>query len=642
MGDITSHAEISDFVAEQMKTIVSSQIIPHNDYHYIELGNYMTDVSQFSDPPAFHRAREVARVKATAEAGAFAGAYNVDHWVDNLFGTKSGGNPDGRVGDFFKLLILGITHQLLDPDGFASAHPLVRSPFSAAEVDRVFEANYSQYWPHEHLDFPPVLDLTEIWDRSGFEIAENTQRRLMSYIENYLQYLSEGLSMLEHQWVRAMTGGNASTEERRDFLVRLGHLLHGIEDYFFHSNFVEVRQWQHIKRTYAQFDASTTEGHDRLAVRGLTHRQDSRDVTLRRRFHRRLRYPIFQRDGRTPSGAPEYSAHPTASRNATNFVYTGGFGEKDVYHTFGTAFHALEERIQETQRAQTAYEAANPGQRAPGARALESLRSTDLILVRLIFSEDAREEMLDDDLKDEHQATHQRQVRAGEYDSTIDGLEGDGDLSARAAAVLKRAFALDKRFEDAFPNEKLLGPGGIVIEMIYRTMETQKESALMSSSLDSNWRSITVRSSFNRATAETVGSHSLMSKDTAESHPLRYDSVMLAKHASAGIACELAKRLVSGSPINTGVDWDTILRFFIRFPRVGSQRWEEQIIRQIHQTPSGRRDSISQPNVVDLVDQPNFGLLGPGRNPGKLRDRRSGRTQETLEERYRGFETDPP
>lgn len=58
MGDIGTHAEISNFVIDQVRRAVPDTDIPRADYSFLELGNFLTDVSQFRDPPAYHRARE--------------------------------------------------------------------------------------------------------------------------------------------------------------------------------------------------------------------------------------------------------------------------------------------------------------------------------------------------------------------------------------------------------------------------------------------------------------------------------------------------------------------------------------------------------------------------------------------------------
>ncbi len=54
---------------------------------------------------------------------------------------------------------------------------------------------------------------------------------------HYVAYLAEGLAGIEDEW-RALEREDRAGRQR--LLVRVGKLLHGVEDWFFHSNVVEL------------------------------------------------------------------------------------------------------------------------------------------------------------------------------------------------------------------------------------------------------------------------------------------------------------------------------------------------------------------------------------------------------------------
>jgi hypothetical protein len=61
--------------------------IPEADHAFLELGNLLTDVSQFRDPPASHRARKEALEKAANKAAEIVGSPTVGGWVVAILGS---------------------------------------------------------------------------------------------------------------------------------------------------------------------------------------------------------------------------------------------------------------------------------------------------------------------------------------------------------------------------------------------------------------------------------------------------------------------------------------------------------------------------------------------------------------------------
>ena len=72
-------------------------------------------------------------------------------------------------------------------------------------------------------------------------------RGLIQFVEVYLKFLSEELSKLELSWKEKPSAPRTS-EEQHDILATFGKLLHAVEDYFFHTNYVEIHLWNAQRR----------------------------------------------------------------------------------------------------------------------------------------------------------------------------------------------------------------------------------------------------------------------------------------------------------------------------------------------------------------------------------------------------------
>jgi hypothetical protein len=622
MGDIGTHAQITAYVVKQLQA-ADPKAIPEADYTYVELGNFLTDVSQFRDPPAFHGVREAARQEARLQAGAVSGPVGVDAWADGMFGVATKGAKHGWLPEFLSLLAHGLTHQVFDEDGASLlakgaqavgkkvSSVVPKHPLSAAEVARVLAERFSQYYPHEHVDFPPMRDNEKQHHRDQ-PMFRRDKSGLITYLEGDLLALSEELSQLEEAWVKGKAVGLNDTQ-RRDFLLRLGHCLHAVEDFYFHSNFAELRQLQFVRRKLRRVDLTTPAGKAFLVENLLAGtRLDATSLHLRRLMFRRLRYPVFN--------GKELSLE--SSEDGTDILFTGGFGKTDVWHTLGGALEAIEES---TDRYASALGELDP-------------RLSHLVLIRLLFSETARRELVHggDTARAELRDQHAKQVVSDEYPKAIKRLGDAKLLSTQAAARLEEAFKLDRSREEEF--KFLPGPGGVFISMLALMQIERDESARQSRNFDGNSQATTIERSANDSSQENVGTHSLLSKDSSDKEPFRLDAVAFASHASAGVATALARRLGSAVPVTQGVDWDSVLHFYLRFPSHPSAHWEEELVAMLRRDG----DSFEQPAVGQIKDRPTFPLLGPDKGAEKLAKRRTGTTQRDLEAFYAKFESDPP
>jgi len=601
MGDVRTHAEISLFLKTQWDTVLPGQVHP-GSFSFLELGNFLTDVSQVRDPPAHHHGRERFREGAAwyQKAWLFISGQSLDTWLNQMFGSRTGPRH-GELAEFLHHIAVAAAHMIFATDGLFRRPALAGSSAFAGfrlidppEIDKVVNAHFTQYFPHEHLDFPEFTDGRTLTQTDLFQTGT---RGLIGYLEWYLQYLSEQLSKLEYDWVLSLKAADQGRAQQSDFLVRLGHLLHAVEDYYFHSNFPEIRQWQRVGG-----QAGSGASVDPSGLLAGT-RYDSSSVPLRRLCFRRLRYPVF---------ATEKDLSRTASEPATSLLYTGGFSSTELWHTLGGALEAIE------------HAAAAVG-------LADRLNRSEMILIRLLFNEEARRAMVHggDAARKANQATHKQQLIARQYESGITAREKAGELSKRAAEELQASFGADLAFERRYSD--LWGPGGVLIYFLQLMQQERDGSRAAAAVLNANVSSMALPGSDDMASAERIGTHSLLSKDSPAKEPFRPDSVALAKHASASVALHLADRLAKTTDDKFGVDWDTVLRHYVRFPEFGSSTWEEFVLNQSD-------GSAGQPTWAGVPDRANYSLLGPSLQPDKLAARRAGTTTSQLEAYYGQFE----
>jgi hypothetical protein len=616
MGDIGTHADISRFVIDQVRKIVPDATIPAADYAFLELGNFLTDVSQFRDPPAYHRAREQARSQA-GFAGMMLGSGD---WVSEVFGQKAG-PLHGALPEMLRLLMSATTHLVFDSDALPQAGALVAQLTSqgpsillahgipSADVDGVLRKHYTQYFPHEHLDATPLPpgQVAGLQDRPEFDVGP---RNLLAYLERDLLYLSEQLASLEASWRTAQARGGIDAQERQYNLAKLGHILHAVEDYFFHSNLPEAHVWAAARTATLQAAPNQEPSRAVLLPAALSRTAQGRaSVPLPRLLNRRLRYPVYEASGKLST---------TGSVDATDLIYTGGFGQTDVWHTLGGALEALEDQLDQLKRVAPDYDP----------------RKTSLVLFKMLLSRSARAEMVDKKTLETKRSLHLEQLLNGEYHKKIKAIATNYPqiVCSHTISALLAAFNLDleisKKYSKLAP---FPGPGAVLISMMDAMETERKKSAAAKAGLDSTPGSAEALTTDNGCSAENIGTHTLMSKDATNKEPLRAEAVALAKHASASIAVRFLSSVTQPAPsAREGVDWDAQLQFFVRGVVPGG--WETELLTAVC------RPGFQQPDIGHLQDQPQPMLMGPSRDANRLAARRAALTTAQLEAYYRSLE----
>ncbi|WP_144499689.1 hypothetical protein [Bacillus sp. FDAARGOS_235] len=621
MGHIKAHYEISLHVINYL-----ALINPNEDYMYLELGNFITDIDQFRDPFANMSAKKQIWQKALTRGvipiiGPLLielGVGNVRPWMDDLLGTAEEGKRYGALSNFFQHISRFVTNQFFADDsptpfntllnlfegasGKVANATIKQIPFG--EVNRIFDWAFTQYYPHEHIDFPPYL---EGIDQQRHPLYKQSKRGLIGYLEEQIQYISEELSKIEYEWVK---NRNLSPSHpiRHDILVKLGHILHAVEDYFFHSNFIELWQWHKIRRFYPLRKPDTDEkDYNFLLQRGLQgtrHNVNELDkgtsILLTRRFARRIRYPIFIEGTK---------GNQKISMDATNLVFTGGFAQKDMFHTIGSALHGIEEILLLFKSGQ-------------------NFMNSNLVLLKTFFNEEERRKMVrDEKYKEGIIKKHQEQLVSGTYRTEINKLRNQNLITEEGRKSLLQAFDIDYNIEKKY--SALPGVGGFLIEFLTLMQKEVDFSARKVEEFNKNPASIYNKATENGASEEMIGTHTLMAKDGSDKQPLRNEAMILAKFASSSIADYLVRRVKDDPNPDHGLDWDNLVRHFIRFPHAIAGSWEDEVL-----TKAANGGRI--PTLEEIHDKPNYPILST--SDSRLNDRRQGRKKQDLEARYQQLE----
>lgn len=748
MGDISRHRDIYLNTRGAIPpTLLARCQLTRADLTYLEMGNYLTDVCQFRDPVTYIFAkRRVWRDKILPKVGgsagsqviqglialaalatsallakekkgayaalplavlplqalasnrlsdALAGVAGLDGWIDRMLGkpfeylkagtTRRSDEEYGYIGQFFQHFIGGITH-LLFADGFPNR---TRGEWgeidriSADRIDAILQTFFTQYYPHEHTDQPPY-----VWDASKrprdkrYNPKRDTGGVMKIVDDDYIQYLAEGLSKLEHDWRLIRPG---ESEKKHEWMVRLGKILHGVEDWYFHSNIVELTRVSAHKpaKGEAEEGEAFLQGFVREELKGAA-------TVLQRRLYRRLRFPVYGPADKVNTGG---NVSKDKSLLSLNHAYPAFPSQQDTAHTLLAALENLEGKlnsaggttptlsslmpwapcvlgkfilegadIRAVIRDKTAARGVSQADflhnpHPPGTAAHDRVDAarTDvlrellpLVLVLLHKSERQRlvadvEPMkwpgrkqgkpgdgeLNNQLKRHVFALQPKSVVAGlsqnNYQRAARYLEECGFINTRGRDLLIAAFGLDatSQAEAKKVHEELPGAGGFLMQFAVELEQILDAGEAETEKLNKSKSSIFDQASDNGAFTEIVGSHSLMSKDTLESLPFFDDAKVLASVASQSVFHIMLEEV--GAPLaEKRLYWQSILRHFIRFPKTAIG-WERHALAFF-------RDNRRIPAFADL---PELAELKSARIPASEFERwRVGSKATDLEKDY--------
>ena len=273
------HHECAEQVGEKvledaLKTLGKSNVRLAGFY----LGNWLSDVSQAVDPVAYagasgkaaflfeEKVQEITGMIASLPFGEDFARREFDEAanhmrrglhavVEALFG-KATADRDSELAQAFTSAFFVIGY-------FKFVHPESPKTMHFESYKEVYEARYTQYYPHEHLDRPekqyrpaeapgappPADSPTDYATESGKGLRAEPSDGLKpdpdvyEYLRDDIEVAAALLAQIDYEWAsKVFTGEEApddSSPEFNMYLAKLGHALHAVEDFFAHSNFIE-------------------------------------------------------------------------------------------------------------------------------------------------------------------------------------------------------------------------------------------------------------------------------------------------------------------------------------------------------------------------------------------------------------------
>ena len=605
MGDISTHAGIFEESANLLKRTPDDDAVG-----FVELGNWLADTSQFRDPPAFSAVKTMVWKELVAK-GLSPGALrfgDIDHYLDELWGT-----PDQRGGRFAKwasgfVLASAIESFGLKPDKDAQRCASTMADKAAErwkgmtqkqrstiaknathgkrdadrkvprldpeEIYRAVRAQWTQYYPHEHLDLPPVVPggrrprlepSTELVQRvrdSAVPTKWET-RRVARYLESHIDAIAQQLREVQALRDPGRIGklplhlqheaGSADSLRGvyQQALLHLGRARHAVEDYFFHSNYAEIATVSALAEGYAPGDRwdETFELEGFWDYVGVA---QGWDVGAKRSvFRRLLDYPG---EGMAPTKAP--------LTGPTSVVYTGGFGATDVFHTLYGALEGFEDRYTTVLRPLLVSE--------------DTLEPLDYV-----FIEARRRELSEAKVRNEVLTVYWARIDSRYYEARLTNLAQGGCIHYLTQVALAESFKHDRELRDAYSfaeetssskflrfmgwdEDEPLGVTGFVFQLLDR-VQSEHDTAARAAKAS---REVMDTRRDGGPTNEAAASHSLLSKDSPEttlgSKPLRTEAVDLATYVSRAVTQWMVPYLhgrVAGTP-----DWNRRLRLYLGHP----------------------------------------------------------------------------
>ena len=552
MADTITHRAIAEDVIKILKSH-----LPDEDYEYFKLGNWLTDVSQFRDPPAFLNAKGVI-LDQTRTSGIFGPTelalaqvgLNLDQYLDLLFGKLYGAGK----------LQFGFLAQFCQELVFVSTCNKFKKNIPVEDIVRLYYGKslppscgsygtgyWTQYFPHEHLDFPPWLEPQD-QEQSRLPVHQCNggvppgKRKTLAYLDEQILYLSLLLSRVEHEWPRS----DVSVDDKHETLARYAHASHAVEDFFFHSNFVELA-WSLSHDRALPGDAST---HNRR---------------------------IFFRRQLTPSD----------SDNGVDcrLLFTGSFGHDDVFHTLMDAISVM---LQE-QQSNTPSDSPAVALKKTEEKAVLALILNAIMPWKTVGGGDdvtqadkkTREAVQADKLR-----KHRERFRNGQYRQMASLMPRMERRAIECALIIDNQMATTfSRIMPGLP----LGVVGMLQKLALEAQEVEDESKKVAEFLDQakivedrrvrekeTLTSVDGKQMQLEATAETIGTHTLLAKDSVNKEPLRAQTVRLATVVACQVALTMASRVkaavdnqknnVPPDVEKAGVDWLHLLQHFLSHP----------------------------------------------------------------------------
>jgi hypothetical protein len=262
------------------------------------------------------------------------------------------------------------------------------------------------------------------------------------------------------------------------------------------------------------------------------------------------------------------------------------------------------------------------------------ITETELVLIKTFIDKQERSRMgRDEKYLAGRLEMHKKQLKAGLYEDTVNSLRASGHLNDTTRDAWLQAIAIDKEMEKF--GEKTPGVGGFLMAFLAQAQRELDQSRVVSRRFDTSrdygeGNVFDVRSD-NGASGESIGTHTLMAKDTPKSLPVYEECRVVAKFASMAIATALAKEVNEHPSTASGLDWGRLLRHYLRYPAAKPSMWESQVLEHVRNQKTDDWTDPTFDQIPDKLENPRAD--GPGATM-LLAQRRIGTLRDDLEKRY--------
>jgi hypothetical protein len=558
MGDLKTHKAIFKTVA--LPALLGLGLT-RSQAQCFELGNWLRDVSQFRDPYAFQSKKlDLYRTVVVKETYAYRPVWAT--FLDEIFGPNLQYDKDasivaGALGEWFRNIILASSLAYFSGSFFG----LLRSDFiPEGDFQRLFTQYFTQYYPHEHLDFPPTGDpkLLGDWSRVSeyTQRASGPKRRVLLYLDEFIDYIATQLLQAETDLGYLLSSGRPSRTNKisplewnkavQNSLIALGKASHAIEDYYFHSNFSEL---------------AFLPEHIGLPAYYYVPRAGNLREPYKRIMFRRTRAPRLAVD----KGGN--SVLDTSGSEYAENIFTGMFGGDDPLYTFGDAFESF----------------ASWGFKD---LFIEKLDST---LFKYLLDPNLRKELVKTDggivIRDEKKINevnkqHIQELKEGKLVKKTTEFATSLGMGPLFAASIRQANQIDlviaiKAQGIVLKNYSI---GKLLLTAAANVEAAEQNSTRTAENMNNAPRDVYYLASSNGDTAENIGNHTLMAKDSESKLPLRAETDGFARFAVRTVMTTLAKQIATLGQPKRRVDWGELVRRLMCHPAQAPSDWAKKML----------------------------------------------------------------
>ena len=414
-------------------------------------------------------------------------------------------------------------------------------------------------------------------------------RRVLAYLDAFIEYIGASLLQTEItlKHLRGHPPGARASNRQRDewkgelqnALVHWGRVSHAVEDFYFHSNFVEFAFLRQIVGS----------GADSLALSGYSALPTVSQMAElhKRKLYRRARAPHLDRDA---GGKSILSARMS---EMAKFVFTGMFDKDDVLYSFSDGLEGIATYFEASQ---------DTNDRLLPAQAAR-LKDLDSALLSHIFDPKKRRTLVKLDGEkvvtnekaiDSVNEQHLAELRA---DKLARNAAAYGGANSLFATSIHKASQIDLVQAIESPL-KGFSMGMILLTLASNVEAAERNAQKVAQAMNDAPRDEYYLASNNSNTEESVGTHTLMAKDSKRKTPLRDEADQYARFAVAMVTDLMATQVTQEQSSTQTIDWADLVRRLLCHPAQAPDDWAVKFLKS-QLVPSHR---TFQPKLLSNSD----------------------------------------